>query len=121
MSTQLILAMCGGCAFGVLVAFLNSRLTKMVMFHEKATGIMIVNFVRFGIDVIALALGLVFCKTTGISVAPVLLAIAIGLTVGGTLFLLKLTKMPSPGASGQHHGSDKAAASEKSAEQERGD
>ncbi len=76
---------------GLVVAYINSRLSKKALGKDSVTAIMSINLARLFLD--ALCLFVVFggCKLLEIKLIVPLIAAALGLSVGGMLFLRLMT------------------------------
>lgn len=76
---------------GLVVAYINSRLSKKALGKDSVTAIMSINLARLFLD--ALCLFAVFggCKLLEIKFIVPLIAAALGLSVGGMLFLRLMT------------------------------
>lgn len=82
-----------GClAFGALVAYLNSLISKLTISGRNMVAIMGTNFARLTIDALALLVTNLICKHFGLPVITGLICTAVGLSVGGIIFLKRLLK-----------------------------
>ena len=77
-----VLAAAGGAVF----------ISRANLGTDSFAGIMGVNMLRLLLDVIALAAAYFMCKVLSLPMAVTLLAVALGLSVGGMLFLKQMTK-----------------------------
>ena len=87
-----LISMCAAALLlGVLVAFINSRLSRSALGKTSVTAIMAVNFARLLLD--ALRLGVVYgaCRLLEVKFIAPLIAAALGLSVCGLLFLKLMT------------------------------
>lgn len=87
-----LISMCAAALLlGVLVAFINSRLSRSALGKTSVTAIMAVNFARLLLD--ALCLGVVYgaCRLLEVKFIAPLIAAALGLSVCGLLFLKLMT------------------------------
>ncbi|MGM9591251.1 MAG: hypothetical protein ACI3VK_00845 [Oscillospiraceae bacterium] len=87
-----VLSAVGGAVFGLAAAYLNMRISRASLGTESLAGIMGVNMLRLLIDVIALTAIYFVCKALSLPLAVPLIAAALGLSVGGMLFLKQMTK-----------------------------
>lgn len=89
---------------GAAVAFVNSRLSRKTMGKDSVTAIMGINTARLFLD--ALCLGAVFggCKLLDIKFIVPLCAAAVGLSVGGLLFLKIMTAKENEKNGGEKRG-----------------
>ncbi len=87
-----VLSAVGGAVFGLAVAYVNMLISKANLGSDSLAGIMGVNMLRMLIDVIALAATYFGCKALNLPLAVTLIAAALGLSVGGMLFLKQMTK-----------------------------
>lgn len=87
-----VLAAAGGAVFGLAVAYVNMLISRANLGTDSFAGIMGVNMLRLLLDVIALAAAYFMCKALSLPMAVTLLAVALGLSVGGMLFLKQMTK-----------------------------
>lgn len=76
---------------GLVVAYINSRLSKKALGKDSVTAIMSINLARLFLD--ALCLFAVFggCKLLDAEFILPLIAAALGLSIGGMLFLRLMT------------------------------
>lgn len=88
-----VLSAVGGAVFGLAVAYVNMLISKANLGSDSLAGIMGVNMLRMLIDVIALAATYFGCKALNLPLAVTLIAAALGLSVGGMLFLKQMTKI----------------------------
>lgn len=88
-----VLSAVGGAVFGLAVAYVNMLISKANLGSDSLAGIMGVNMLRMLIDVIALAATYFGCKALDLPLAVTLIAAALGLSVGGMLFLKQITKI----------------------------
>lgn len=88
-----VLSAVGGAVFGLAVAYVNMLISKANLGSDSLAGIMGVNMLRMLIDVIALAATYFGCKALNLPLAVTLIAAALGLSVGGMLFLKQITKI----------------------------
>ena len=87
-----LISMCAAALLlGVLVAFINSRLSRSALGKTSVTAIMAVNFARLLLH--ALCLGVVdgACRLLEVKFIAPLIAAALGLSVCGLLFLKLMT------------------------------
>ena len=87
-----VLCVIGGLILGVLVAFINSKISKKGIDASTTGAVMGINFFRFILDIIALAVGFFVSRAFNLPQIPTLVAIAVGLSVGSMLFLYFLSK-----------------------------
>lgn len=77
---------------GTAVAYINSRLSRKALNKDNVTAIMAINMARLFLDALCLAAVYGCCKLLDIAFILPLCAAAVGLSVGGMLFLRLLTK-----------------------------
>ncbi len=87
-----ILCAAGGFAFGTLAAFINARISRRGLRNSTTIAVMGTNAVRMLIDIAALVIAFFACKLFDLPVSVTIIAVALGLTICGMLFLRKLTK-----------------------------
>lgn len=76
---------------GAAVAYINSKLSKRALGKESVTAIMAINFARLFLDALCLFAVFIACKLLKLGFTVPLIAAAVGLSVGGMLFLKLLT------------------------------
>lgn len=81
-----------GAAFGFAVAYVNMLISKANLRSGSFAGIMGVNMLRLLIDVLALAAAYFVSRKLQLPLAAMLIAVALGLSIGGMLFLKQMTK-----------------------------
>lgn len=87
-----VLCVLGGLALGVLAAFVNSLISRRSLGKESMTAIMGTNLARMGINILTLLAAFFLCRHFELPMIATLLAVAVGLTAAGLLFLKKITK-----------------------------
>ncbi len=90
--TQTLLISAAALLLGVVVAYINSKLSKKVLGADNVTAIMAVNLARLFLDALCLFAAYGACKLLEQRITVPLIAAAVGLSVGGILFLRLLTK-----------------------------
>ena len=80
-------------ALGLIVAYVNTLISKASMKTKSIAGIMGSNMLRFFLDVAALAV--IYFVSTRFDL-PMLIAAAMGLTVGGMIMLRVMIKKSQP-------------------------
>lgn len=81
-----------GAAFGFAVAYVNALISRAGLKKESFAAIMGGNFLRLLIDAAALAAAYFVCKALSFPMIMPLIAVALGLSVGGMFFLKKIAK-----------------------------
>ena len=84
-----------GIAFGLIVAFIGSRLTKAALKVKDATSIMIANMAKFAMDAGALVATFFVCRAASLPVVSTLVAVAVSLSAGGILMSVLVAKKAS--------------------------
>ena len=87
-----VLSAVGGAVFGLAAAYINMLISKANLKSESLAGIMGANMLRMLVDVIALVATYFGCNALNLPLAVTLIAVALGLSVGGMLFLKQITK-----------------------------
>lgn len=82
----------GWAAFGLVIAFINSRISKAGMKTKSPTFAIAVNFIRLALDAGALAAAFIVCRSADLPLAPSLISVAMALTVGGGIILVRTVK-----------------------------
>ena len=77
---------------GVATGFINSRISKKLIRSNNMNAALGVSVIRVLVAVCCLAIVFAICKIFGSSYLIPLLVAALGVTISGILFLLKLTK-----------------------------
>lgn len=90
-----IICVIAGIAFGLLVAFINSRITKAGLKSKDVTKIMITNMVKFAIDAGSLTAAFFICRAAALPVVPTIISLAITLSLGGVLMAYLVAKKAS--------------------------
>ncbi len=89
--TDIIAALCGA-VLGFAVAYINMRISKKNLNAENMAAVMGVNMLRLLLDAAALAAVFFVCRALKVSITAALIATALGLSVGGMLFLRSMVK-----------------------------
>lgn len=87
MDSKMIISIICGLLFGLLVAFINMLISKKNLKSDNVGLLMGTNAVRMLLDIAAMAIGYFFSEKVGLMLFPVLISIAIGLSIGGLVFL----------------------------------
>lgn len=87
-----ILTAFAGVVFGAAVAYLNMLITRSKLKADSVTGIMGGNMLRLLLDAAALAAAYFISKALNAPMIAALLATAVGLSVGGIVFLRAMLK-----------------------------
>lgn len=87
-----IISAVGGLIFGAAAAWLNAQLTRKRMYKEGLTAIAATNTLRMVVDIAAMAIAYFAAALFALPLITTLIAVAVGLTVFGMVFLLRLTK-----------------------------
>lgn len=82
----------GGAAFGFAVAYVNMLISKANLNKDNFAAIMGANVLRLLVDAAALAAAYFVCKALSFPMIVPLIAVALGLSVGGMFFLKKIAK-----------------------------
>ncbi len=88
----MILTIAGGLALGIIVAIVNTLISKKAMASEKNSTAIGVNALRFVLDIVALAVAFFVCRAAQLNIIAGLVSTAVGLTVCGTILLVMVTK-----------------------------
>ena len=80
-----------GAGLGVAAGFMNALISKKALRSEKVSSLFAINAIRFAVDAVCLIIVFFLCRWTGISMLFPLLFTALGLTIGGAAFLIRLT------------------------------
>ena len=91
-----ILPVFGGAALGLIVAYVNMRISKANMNASNMAAVMGVNMLRLLLDAAALAACYFVCKAYELPMMATLIAAAVGLSAGGMLFLRIMVKKAQP-------------------------
>lgn len=91
-STVNVLSVLGGLLLGAAAAYLNMCISKKQMTSSTVAEVMGVNMLRMLIDALALGAAYLAALKLELPMIATLAAVAVGLSVGGVLFLSKLTK-----------------------------
>lgn len=91
-----ILPVLGGAALGLIVAYVNMRISKANMNASDMAAVMGVNMLRLLLDAAALAVCYFICKAYDFPMMATLIAAAVGLSVGGMVFLRIMVKKTQP-------------------------
>ena len=86
------LCIIGGAVFGLVIAFINSRVSKAGLKSESPQKAMTGNLIRILLDAAALGITFLVCKKADLPLAPALVSVAIALSVGGALMLIATVK-----------------------------
>lgn len=95
-----------GAAFGFAVAYVNALISKANLKKENFAAIMGSNFLRLLIDAAALAAAYFVCRALSFPLAVPLIAVALGLSVGGMFFLKKIAKQIQSQSDGAANGGE---------------
>ena len=91
-----ILSVLGGALLGLIVAYVNMRISKANMNASNMAAVMGVNMLRLLLDAAALAACFFACKAYGLPMMATLIAAAVGLSLGGMVFLRIMVKKTRP-------------------------
>lgn len=91
-----ILSVLGGALLGLIVAYVNMRISKANMNASNMAAVMGVNMLRLLLDAAALAACFFACKEYGLPMMATLIAAAVGLSLGGMVFLRIMVKKTQP-------------------------
>ncbi len=91
-----ILSVLGGAALGLTVAYINMRISKANMNASNMAAVMGVNMLRLLLDAAALAVCYFVCGAYELPMMATLIAAAVGLSVGGMVFLRIMVKKTQP-------------------------
>ena len=91
-----ILSVLGGALLGLIVAYVNMRISKANMNASNMAAVMGVNMLRLLLDAAALAACYFVCKAYELPMMATLIAAAVGLSVGGMVFLQIMVKKTQP-------------------------
>ena len=91
-----IISVLGGAALGLIVAYVNMRISKANMNASDMAAVMGVNMLRLLLDAAALAACYFICKAYELPMMATLIAAAVGLSVGGMVFLRIMVKKTQP-------------------------
>ena len=83
-------------ALGLVVAYVNTLISKASMKYESIVGVMCSNVIRFALDVAALAVIYFVSTRFDLPMLTMLIAAAMGLTVGGMIMLRVMIKKSQP-------------------------
>ena len=89
MNSTSIICIIVGLAAGFFVAFINMLISKKFTTGSmnNVNGVMAGNMLRMALNIGTLAAGFFICKGTGLPMLETLISIAVGLSIGGILFL----------------------------------
>ena len=90
-SINIVCALCSF-AFGTLAAYINYHISRRGLNDDSVAGIMGHNIARLLVDVITLGITFLVCKHFELPMALCLIAVAIGMTLCGSVLLSKLAK-----------------------------
>ncbi len=88
-----ILSAAGGLVFGIAAAMLNAHLTKKRLHKDGLGAVTATNTLRMVVDIAAMAIAFLAVSVFDLPLMTTLVAVAIGLTVAGTIFLVRITKL----------------------------
>lgn len=88
---QNILCAVGGFAFGTLGAYINARVSRKGINDTTLLAIMGTNAIRMLIDIVTLVIAFLVSRHFDLPVTLTIVAVALGLTIFGMIFLKKLT------------------------------
>lgn len=91
-SAMNVLSALGGLLLGTAAAYLNMRISKRHLSSGTMSSVMGANMLRMLIDVLMLLAAYLVSKHFGLPMAVTLISVALGLSVGGMLFLSRLAK-----------------------------
>ena len=91
-----ILSAVAALAFGLIMAYVNMRLSRAHMNSQSVASIMGANMLRLLIDIAALAAAFFVSRALKLSVTVMLIAVALGLSVGGMVMLRLMIKKSQP-------------------------
>ena len=87
MNSKMIISIICGLFFGLLIGFVNVLISKKSLKSDNVGMLMGTNAVRMLLDIAAMAVGFFFSEKIGLLLVPVIISIAVGLSIGGMLFL----------------------------------
>ncbi len=89
-----VYALCGlgGAVFGLTGAYVNMLISRAGVKSDNFAGVMGVNMLRMLVNIIVLLVCIFVCRSFKLPLVLTVLAAAMGLSVGGMLFLKRLTK-----------------------------
>ena len=102
-----ILPVLGGAALGLIVAYVNMRISKANMNASDMAAVMGVNMLRLLLDAAALAACYFICKVYEFPMMATLIAAAVGLSGGGMLFLKMMVNKTQPQSKDTADGGEK--------------
>lgn len=92
MNWQVVFTALGAGVFGLVIAYINMRISKKNLNAENMAAVMGVNMLRLLLDAAALAIVFFVCRALEASITSALIATALGLSVGGMLFLRSMVR-----------------------------
>lgn len=87
-----ILSALGGLVFGTAAAYLNMRISKKHIKDATMSSVMSGNMLRMLVDLLVLLVAYFVPEHFGLPSVVTLIAAAVGLSIGGLIFLLRLSK-----------------------------
>ena len=91
-----ILSVLGGALLGLGIAYVNMRISKANMNASNMAAVMGVNMLRLLLDAAALAVCFFVCRAYELPMMATLIAAAVGLSLGGMLFLRRMVRKTQP-------------------------
>ncbi len=91
-----VLSVLGGALLGTGVAYFNMRISKANLNASNMAAVMGVNLLRLLLDAAALAVCFFVCRAYKLPVTATLIAAAVGLSLGGMLFLRHMVRKTQP-------------------------
>ena len=92
-----ILSAAGGLLFGAAAAGVNALITKKRMYKDELGAVAATNGLRMVIDIISMAIAYFAATLFALPLIATLIGTAVGLTVFGTVFLVRITKAEKSG------------------------
>lgn len=102
-----ILSALGAAAFGLIIAYINMRITKAHINADTVLGVMGVNTLRMILNVAALSITYFVSKAFSLPMTAMLVAVALGLSLGGIAFLKLMINKTQPQTSETADGGEK--------------
>lgn len=87
MNWQVVFTALGAGAFGLVIAYINMRITKAHINADTVVGVMGVNTLRMLLNVAGLAITYFVSQAFNLPLVAALVAVAVGLSLGGIAFL----------------------------------
>ena len=101
-----IISAVGGLALGIASAWLNSHITKKRIYKDEMGAIAATNGLRMVIDIATMAVAYFAATLFALPLLITLIGTAVGLTVFGTVFLVRITKAEKSGTPKKQDGGE---------------